>query len=195
MRDRVSEAAVIIGHAPDLVARIAAGDRAAETEFVRSYERGVRAMVRRHCRPNDPVAEDLVQEVLTRVLERLRAGAIRESSALPAYVQATIVYTTGAEYRSRRVSEPASAIDQLVAEENPAQTASANQIGGLLRTLLTQLPVARDRELLARFYLDEEDKESVCRALGIDASHFHRVVFRARERFRTLLNQAGIEDY
>jgi len=178
----------------DLVARIAAGDRDAEREFVRCYERGVRALVRRHCRPNDPVADDLAQEVLARVLERLRAGAIRDAGALPAYVQTTIVYATNAEYRARRETNNAALIEDMPARDNPADTVDSEQLAGILRRLLEQLPVARDREILARFYLDEQEKGEVCRNLGIDASHFHRVIFRARERFRQLLDDAGIGD-
>lgn len=186
------QAAIEATTATDLVARIAAGDRDAEREFVRSYERGVRALVRRHCRPNDPIVDDLAQEVLARVLERLRAGAIRDAAALPAYVQATIVYSTSAEYRSRRPTEPVALIDDLAGDENPAERASSNELAALLRKLLAQLPVPRDREILVRFYLDEQDKDDVCRQLGIDVSHFHRVVFRARERFRQLLDAAGV---
>jgi RNA polymerase sigma-70 factor (ECF subfamily) len=37
--------------------------------------------------------------------------------------------------------------------------------------------------------LRDEDKEQVCRELGIDEAHFRRVVFRARERFRALLEK------
>lgn len=181
------------GDPTDFVARIASGDHQAEVEFVRAYERGVRALVRRHCRPGDPIVEDIAQEVLARVLERLRVGAIRDAAALPAYVQATIVYTTSAEYRSRHVSEPASTIDGLAGSDNPLDDTESGQLAALLRVLLAQLPVARDREILARFYLDEQDKDEVCRQLGIEASHFHRVVFRARERFRLLLDHAGIE--
>jgi RNA polymerase sigma-70 factor (ECF subfamily) len=176
----------------DLVARIGAGDSAAEAAFVRKYQRGVRVLVRRHCRPNDPIAEDLAQDVLARVLERLRARGIRDGAALPAYIQATITYTTSAEYRHRRPTEPASALDDLSSEENPAEHVSSGQLSQLLNVLLAQLPVARDREILVRFYLNEQDKEDVCRQLGIEASHFHRVIFRARERFRELLSQAGI---
>lgn len=189
-----AQVAVDAGGAADLVARIAAGDRAAETEFVRTFERGVRALVRRRCRPADPIAEDLAQDVLARVLERLRAGAIRDAAALPAYIQATIVYTTSAEYRGRRPTESAAVIDDLPSSDNPVERIASDQLAALLRSLLTELPVARDREILARFYLDEQDKDDVCRQLGIDASHFHRVVFRARERFRQLLDQAGIQE-
>ena len=176
----------------DFVARIAAGDRAAEVEFVRRYQYGVQVMVRRHCRPGDPIIEDIAQDVLARVLERLRAGAIRDAAALPAYVQATIVYATSAEYRSRRPTEPVEAIEQLPGNDSPLIRVTAEQLRQTLTALLAELPVARDRELLTRFYLDDEDKDDVCRHLGIDTAHFRRVAFRARERFRELLGRSGI---
>src|SRR5678815_2412067 len=94
--------AATTGAEPDLVARIAGGDRAAESEFVRRFERGVRALVRRHCRPGDPIVDDLVQDVLTGVIEQLRAGAVHDAAALTGYVQAAAVYATTAEYRRRR---------------------------------------------------------------------------------------------
>jgi len=179
--------------AADFLRRIAAGDRAAETDFVNSYQNGVRVLVRRHCRPGDPVVADLTQEVLARTLERLRAGAIRDLAALPAYVQTMVVHITSAEYRRRRQTEPEQAADAMQSGDDPLRTALSDQLRALLRDLVRQLPTARDRELLVRFYLDEESKESVCRTLGIDDSHFHRVVFRARTRLRVLLDQAGIE--
>lgn len=176
----------------DLVTRIAAGDRTAETEFVRQFERGVRVLMRRHCRPGDPCVDDLVQEVLTGVIERLRAGAIRDAAALPGYVQATVTYAATAEYRRRRPTEPVSVIQELEGGDNPATTIAAEQLSVVLRELLADLPMERDREILKRFYLDEEDKDVVCRDLGIEVQHFHRVVFRARERFRDLVERAGI---
>lgn len=188
----LTQADATAGAQSDLVARIAAGDRAAEAEFVRRFQYGVQVMVRRHCRPGDPIVEDIAQDVLARVLERLRAGAIRDAAALPAYVQAAIVYATGAEYRSRRLTEPVEAIEQLQGGDSPLVRVTADQLRQTLTTLLAELPVTRDRELLRRFYLDDEDKDDVCRGLGIDTTHFRRVAFRARERFRELLDRAGI---
>lgn len=179
---------------PDLVTRIAGGDRAAEAEFVHRFERGVRVLIRRHCRPGDPVVDDLVQDVLTGVIERLRAGAIRDATALPGYVQAAAVYATNAEYRQRRPTLSDASIHDLPDAENPSTHLAATQLSALLRTLLAEMPVERDREVLTRFYLLEEDREQVCRSLGIDPAHFHRVTFRARERFRSLLEQAGFGD-
>jgi len=176
----------------DLAGRIAAGDRQAETEFVQQFERGVRVLMRRHCRPSDPCVEDLVQDVLAGVIERLRAGAIRDAAALPGYVQAAVVHTASAEYRRRRPTEPIASLMELADGADPPSTLDAQQLSAVLRDLLGDLPVTRDRELLKRFYLDEEDKDSVCRDLGIEVQHFHRVVFRARERFRALIEKAGM---
>jgi RNA polymerase sigma-70 factor, ECF subfamily len=186
--------ASVVQAGPDFVARIASGDREAERDFISRYERGVRVLVRRHCRPNDPIADDLAQDVLSRVLERLRVGAIEGAAALPAYIRSVIVHATSAEYRGRRPTAPVAAIDEMAAADNPAERTSSQQLAALTRTLLEQLPVARDREILKRFYLDEQDKDDVCRELGIDGAHFHRVVFRARERFRELLMRAGVKE-
>jgi RNA polymerase sigma-70 factor, ECF subfamily len=53
------------------------------------------------------------------------------------------------------------------------------------------MPVARDREILVRFYLDDEERETICRELGLSEEHFNRVIFRARNRFRELLEHRG----
>ena len=102
----------------DLVARIVAGDKNAEREFVIRYQQGIRVIVRRHCRAGDGATEDLAQEVLLRLLERLRAGAIREAAALPAYIQTTIAHATSAEYRSRRSTESVDSIEHFPAAGN-----------------------------------------------------------------------------
>jgi len=51
--------------------------------------------------------------------------------------------------------------------------------------------VARDRDLLMRFYLHDEDKALICRELNLSEEHFNRVIFRARNRFRELLEHRG----
>ncbi|MCW5578828.1 MAG: sigma-70 family RNA polymerase sigma factor [Dokdonella sp.] len=174
------------------IGRIASGDRAAEAEFVRHYEHGVRVLVRRHCRAGDPAVADLVQEVLVTVLERLRSGALRDPAALPAYVQTTIVHATSREYRSRRCEVPIDAVATLAADNEPARAAADGQLARMLRALAATLPVARDREVLVRFYLDEQDRDQICRELGLDEDHLRRVLFRARARLRELLLAAGI---
>lgn len=180
----------------DFATRIAAGDRSAEAEFVQRYERGVRALVRRHTRPGEPQVDDIVQDVLRAVLEKLREGALRDVAALPAYVQQAVVFATAAEYRKRKRRAEDGTIEPdavLASPSDPVAHAEAGHLARVVRALLAELTVVRDRELLRRFYVEEESKEQVCRELGIDPGHFHRVTHRARGRLRELLLRAGID--
>ena len=47
----------------------------------------------------------------------------------------------------------------------------------------------RDRQVLVRYYLRDEDKATLCHDLGLSDEHFNRVLHRARERFRALLGR------
>jgi RNA polymerase sigma-70 factor (ECF subfamily) len=180
----------------DLVRRVAAGERAAEAALLARFGRGVRALARRHCRPNDPAAEDIAQDVLIGVLERIRAGAIVDPLALPAYLRTAVVHAASAEYRRRRDRGGNLTVDAVAeldsGEPGPPQRLDADQLAAALQRLLPELPVPRDREVLRRFYLLEQDKDTVCAELAIDEGHFHRVVHRARQRFREILTRHGI---
>jgi len=183
--------------AVELVRRIASGDPVAERDFVARFQPGVRTLVRRHSRPADPAIDDLVQDVLESVLRALRAGSVLDEGALPGYVRGTVVYTVQAHYRKRaRRGEDRTDGDpaDLVEEGDPASKAHADALVGTVRSLLDELGVPRDREILRRFYLQEQDRDEICTALGIETSHFHRVLFRARGRLRELLVRAGLEN-
>ncbi|HEY2591447.1 MAG TPA: hypothetical protein VGI35_07635, partial [Steroidobacteraceae bacterium] len=49
----------------------------------------------------------------------------------------------------------------------------------------------RDRGVLVRFYLEEDDKETICRDLQLTPLQFDKVLHRARRRLRTLLEASG----
>ena len=52
---------------------------------------------------------------------------------------------------------------------------------------------ARDREILVRLYLQEEEKDTICRDLGLEAEHFDKVLHRARGRLKELLEASGLQ--
>jgi RNA polymerase sigma-70 factor, ECF subfamily len=177
----------------DLVRRIAAGERDAEHRFVQRYERGLAAILRRHCRPNDPELPDLVQEVLLVVLQRLRSGALRDGQALTSYLQTTAAHMASAEYRRRARHERAADTDTPSVAPDPGREWDSRRRAQVVRSLLEGMETTRDREVLRLFYIEERSKDEVCAALAIDHHHFHRVVFRARQRLRQKLEAAGLE--
>lgn len=174
--------------AAELVRRIRQGDRDAEGDFVDRYRRGVTVIVARVVRGRAPV-DDLCQDVLSTAIQKVRAGAVREPERLSGFV-AGLARTVSIDYLKKEssrsaiearlppcpVAEAPQAVQQLLEQEQAA----------IVRSVLAELESPRDREILFRFYLAEEEKERVCAALGLSAVHFNRVLFRARERYREL---------
>jgi RNA polymerase sigma-70 factor (ECF subfamily) len=55
-----------------------------------------------------------------------------------------------------------------------------------VRAVLAELGSDGDRQILLRFYINEDSKAEICRDLGLTSLHFNRVFFRARERYRAI---------
>lgn len=176
--------------AADIAARIRRGDAAAEAEFVQRYGRGLLIQLRRLTGDPD-LAQDLRQDVLQLALERLRtrgidqperlagwlAGAARRLALGEARKQARRQTYTGLLDESEHMAmEQDDQLDVLEREEQVA----------LVRRLIRELPTARDRELLYRYYVGGEEKAALCDRFQLTPEHFHRVLFRARQRFRAL---------
>ena len=177
--------------AADLVRRIEDGDRDAEAEFIERYRRGVAVIVARASRDQTPV-EDLCQDVLITALQKIRAGALRDSERLSGFVAGLARMVVIEHFRKEhsrsaidarlppppRAEAPA-VVDQLLQQERAT----------IVRAVLGELESDRDRQILFRFYIAEDDKDRICRDLQLTALHFNRVLFRARERYRELYRQ------
>lgn len=176
--------------ATELANRIRRGEKLAEHDFIQRYSKGLFSLLRRKTNDND-LADDLHQDTFRIVLERLRAGGLENPAQLAGFIHATAKNLVIAHFRkqARRKTEPDYATVENASHQGVSQgeAMQRDQQAKLIRTLLAELRSERDRELLLRFYLCEEDKQSICDALDLSDKHFNRVIFRARERFRELL--------
>lgn len=142
----------------------------------------------------DPsLAEDLCNETFRIVLERLRRQPLKDPTKLDAYLAQTARNLATADRRktTRRqtVTGEQTAIDDFADEvPDPGVDLDLQARARAVRRVLEEMPNVRDRQLLVRFYLDDEDKEFICRDLNLTGEHFNRVIYRARERFRVLLD-------
>lgn len=176
----------------DLVARIQAGDRRAEERLIAAYGRGVAILLDRQTNGR-PEAEDLFQETFRLVIEKLRRGELREPAKLPGFL-AQIARSLAIEhYRKaqRRKTEPDSDAIADVADvsgvgSGPLSDLLARESAGIVRQVIQELGTSRDRDILLRFYIAEEDKESISSDFGLSSLQFNRVLHRARERYREL---------
>ena len=178
--------------AAELVRRIAARDAAAEEELVERYQRGILYLLRRLGAPPE-LADDLQQETFRIVIERLRQGGLTDPAGLSPFLRGTARNLLIAERRKtarRRTWGDTGEIAEAVAPApSPLQTVLLDEEARIVRELIAELPNDRDRQLLLRFYVGEEDKDALCADLGLDSLHFNRVLFRARQRFKELLER------
>lgn len=177
-----------------LVARIHAGERAAENELAARFRSGLVLLLRRWTR-DGALAEDLTHEALLVVIERLRREPLADPSRLGAFVRGIAHNLMLAGQRRdarRRTVAVGDQIDDFIdAGADPLDVAARAQEAALVRRVIAELPVARDRELLFRFYIADESKARICVELQLDAVHFNRVLHRARERLRALWLESG----
>jgi RNA polymerase sigma-70 factor (ECF subfamily) len=180
--------------AADLVARIGRGGRDAEDAMVRRYGPGLLYMLKRRTRDSE-LALDLRQDTFRVAIEKLRSSSLDEPAHLAAYLRAVALNLWIAHQRKqvrRATTADSDAVDAAAdaGESGPFENVSRAQVRDAVGVLLDELGTPRDREILTRVYLRDEDKTDVCAALGVDATHFNRVLFRARQRFRELLVRA-----
>jgi RNA polymerase sigma-70 factor (ECF subfamily) len=178
--------------AADLARRIAAGDAAAEAELVQRYSRGILYLLRRLGAPPE-LADDLHQETFRIVIERLRRSGLDDPAGLAAFLRGTARNLVTADRRKtarRRTDADGEGLERVV-HPSPSQLSSVllDEEAEIVRRLIGELPTDRDRQLLLRFYVAEEEKENICTDLGLDSLHFNRVLFRARQRFKELLER------
>lgn len=130
------------------------------------------------------------------MIEKLRRGDLREPAKLPGFLAQIARSLTIEHYRKvqRRKTDPDSdAIAEVVASgSGPLSELLTREDAGLVRQVIQELGTERDRDILLRFYIAEEDKERIKADLGLSSLQFNRVLHRARERYRDLyLQRAG----
>jgi RNA polymerase sigma factor (sigma-70 family) len=81
-----------------------------------------------------------------------------------------------------RNADPAQSVDRIASDLEAALA---------VRALLRELPQARDRLMLKRFYLDDHDKDLICQELDLSEAAFNQALSRARRRFRQILEERG----
>jgi RNA polymerase sigma-70 factor (ECF subfamily) len=179
----------------ELSRRIRDGDVSAESDLIRQFEPGLRVLLRRRTGGDYGLLQDLVQETLLIVIQRLRGDGIDDPQKLAAFAAQTARNLAIASLR--KAERQKTDVDSEVTDRNadPAQSvdriASDLEAALAVRALLRELPQARDRLMLKRFYLDDHDKEVICQELDLSEAAFNQALSRARRRFRQILEERG----
>jgi RNA polymerase sigma-70 factor (ECF subfamily) len=167
--------------------------------MVERYSRGLGYLLTRQI-GDDERARDLLQETFCIAIEKLRKTELEQPERLAGYLRG-IAVRVALNAGRRRKREPAGLDNSAIAaipDNEPRQfrRVASEETQSAVHKILQSMPVERDRELLIRFYVYDQDKQEICRELGLSSLHFNRVLFRAKNRFRELLEKsADVADF
>ena len=130
-----------------------------------------------------------------------RLGKVAERASAPARGDRRLHFPGGHEPAAQSTPQrcPSVRIDASTRKCSASLPADAAEIAGWKRrsrcassACCRSCPRARDREILVRFYLQEEEKDAICRDLALEADQFDKVLHRARARLKELLESHGL---
>jgi RNA polymerase sigma-70 factor (ECF subfamily) len=175
----------------ELAARVARGDRQAETTFVRRHQRAVTLVLQTRVQPDR--VHDLTQETFIVVIARMRDNGIHDPTRIGGFLRQTAINLANSERRKQqrqRTDNDNDSIEVVVDEAlSPAESLEFDQLVTFITQLMDELPMERDRDLLQRYLVIGEDKMALCREYGLSSEHFDRVLHRARVRLKDLLDK------
>jgi RNA polymerase sigma-70 factor (ECF subfamily) len=157
---------------------------------------GLRRLIVRQTR-DQHVAADILNEAVCITWEKWLVGKLARPGEMAGY----IFQVAGNLLRNRRrtIGERSDrranseVLETLTAPDQPHDEMFEVRLAVKVRELISTMSSHRDRLLLVRFYLEEEDKESICRDLEMEPRQFDKVLHRARKRLRTLLESEGLQ--
>lgn len=158
--------------------------------LVSLYWRRLFFILRSRCQ--DPeLAADLTQDTFLTVIRAARNGSIDNPKALGAYIKSTGISLLITHYRKeqRRKTEADENIDQVFADvrSDLHQQLSTEQLVAIVRQLMAEMTSERDKQLLIQYFVQGCDKTQICEQFDLPPAHFDRVLFRARQRLKQML--------
>ena len=169
------------------VERLRAGDFRTQEHFVSYFTELIQLKLRSRLRSPQAI-EDVRQETFTRVFAALRGGKVRQPERLGAFVNSMCNNVLLEHYRA---SARDSSLEDEDQEEFPALgidllgALAAKQLSEKIREILDEMP-ERDRRLLREVFLEERDKDEVCRGFGVDRDYLRVLLHRAKQSFKSL---------
>jgi len=166
------------------LARLKAGDPATESHFVSYFSGLLNIKLRSRMLPPGAV-EDIRQETFYRVLVALRAGNLRSAERLGAFVNSVcnnVLLESWREGRKRQDVDVGT-IDLPDNKTDLERSLQREQERSRVAEVLARLP-ERDRKCLYAIFIEERDKDAICREFGVDRNYLRVLLHRAKQSFR-----------
>jgi RNA polymerase sigma-70 factor (ECF subfamily) len=168
--------------------RLRSGDFRTVDHFVSYFSQLIQLKLRSRVRSPEGI-EDIRQETFARFFATLRSpDGLRQAEKMGAYVNSVCNNVLLEYYRASARHAPLA--DDEDAPEIPDAKVDilgdvmTRQTADAVRNILEDLS-ERDRRLLKEVFLEERDKDEVCRDFGIDRNYLRVLLHRAKQTFKS----------
>ncbi len=171
-----------------LVDRIRDGDPAGMEQLYAVFAKGIRFFLWRQLGPQD--LDDKVHDAFLTVAQSIQRGELREPDRLMGYVRTVVRRQVAGHIDSAvqaRRNELSIDLTMTLSDHQPDPERRVIEQEGqdVALRMLNGLP-KRDREVLVRFYLQEQPAEEICRDLNLTETQFRLIKSRAKARYGEL---------
>ena len=172
----------------DLVERVRRGDASGMEELYNLFVKGVRFFLWRQLGPQD--LDDKVHDVFLIITRSIQKGELREPERLMGYVRTVVrrqvamhIDSAVQSRRNQQALDPAMTLSDHLPD--PERRAIERENQDVALRVLSALP-RREREVLVRFYLQDQTAEQICRDLKLTQTQFRLMKSRAKARYGEL---------
>ena len=168
-----------------LVTQIRDNDPAGMESLYNLFSKGIRYYLCRQVGSQE--IDDKVHDTIVIVVQAIRRGELREPERLMGYVR-TVVRRQVANHIAESVQtrkgqlelESGAAVADL--RVDPENDIISDERLILMKDVLREIS-GRDREILRRFYIEEQSPEQICADLDLNETQFRLLKWRAKQRF------------
>ena len=174
----------------DYVNRLTEGDPETESHFTQYF--GALLLIKLRGRLRSPqLVEDARQETFLRVLHVLRKkGGVQHPERLGAVVNSVCENVLSETFRagSRFQQVPENAVEPADETADAESYCLSEERKNIIRQVMISLSKP-DQQILRKVFLEEQDKDEICKEMGIDRDYLRVRVHRALARFRSSLQK------
>jgi RNA polymerase sigma-70 factor, ECF subfamily len=168
--------------------KLRSGDFRTEQHFVSYFSQLIQLKLRSRVQSNE-VVDELKQEIFVRFFAVLRGKeGIRQASRLGAFVNSVCNNVLLEHYRSSSRTTPLQEDEEEVEipdlKVDILGSVMSGEMASRVRSVLEGLG-ERDRRLLKAVFLEEQNKDDVCRDFHVDRSYLRVLVHRAKQTFKS----------
>jgi hypothetical protein len=183
-----------------LIAQVKAGEDIGREQLFKVFSRAVRYYL--CCRGAQQELEHKIHDMVLIVVEAIQRGDIRDSELLIPFIR-RVAHKHLETYIAQTMQNDGSLTDVgggttvAMRKEEPQWDAITLQKAALMKQVLSCLS-QRDRDILDRFYLQEQNSEHLCGEMCVTETQFRLLKSRVKVKFeeltRKLSNKAVAED-